>query len=470
MVSSISFFPSPAERSTVLLELARTVSSSFVPAELCRAIHAHVTRVLPATSFTVALAEPDGALHTELHVGPGGGGIELSAGERGHLLAGDFVVRTVERQVELLAPLLAQERLVGCLSAGRGADSPFDAADAHFLLAVGAVCGAAVENARLFGELRCGREEAELLESVARELSRSLELEDVARRVVARSAQVAEAPAALWLVQGELVRIVAATAGAGALGEERPLPPAAADQLAASLAAAEGAAILPGPVGGFGEAGMLLLPLVSGGRLLAVVTLLRGRRPPPPLERARLLVRLGLHALSAVQNALLHEEVRRLSLTDPLVDLPNRRQLDFFLEKEFAAAQRGRPLCFALFDLDHFKEFNDAWGHQAGDQALIRFAGVLRTETRAMNLAARYGGEEFASVLSDTSRAGAHAYAQRVRRRMGLELNGALTVSAGVAVYSEAMVAAADLVAAADRALYRAKLEGRNRVCLADMA
>ncbi len=146
------------------------------------------------------------------------------------------------------------------------------------------------------------------------------------------------------------------------------------------------------------------------------------------------------------------------------------RQLDFFLEKEFAAAQRGRPLCFALFDLDHFKEFNDAWGHQAGDQALIRFAGVLRTETRAMNLAARYGGEEFASVLSETSRVGAHAYAQRVRRRMGLELNGALTVSAGVAVYSETMTDAADLVAAADRALYRAKMEGRNRVCLADMA
>jgi len=171
-----------------------------------------------------------------------------------------------------------------------------------------------------------------------------------------------------------------------------------------------------------------------------------------------------------VQNALLHEEVRRLSLTDPLVDLPNRRQLDFFLEKEFAAAQRGRPLCFAIFDLDHFKEFNDAWGHQAGDQALIRFAGVLRTETRAMNLAARYGGEEFAAVLSDTSRAGAHAYAQRVRRRMAVELNGALTVSGGVAVYTEAVKDPAELVAAADRALYRAKLEGRNRVAMADMA
>ena len=300
MVASISFFPSPAERYTVLLELARTVSSSFVPAELCQAIHAHVTRVVPAHSFTVALATTDGGLKAELHVGPGSGTIELSAGERGHLLAGDFVVRTVEQQVELLAPLVAQERLVGCLSAGRGAEQPFDAGDAHFLLAVGAVCGAAVENARLFGELKCGRKDAELLECVARELSRSLELEDVARRVVARAAEVAAAPAALWLVQGDVARVVATTPGGGHPGEERRLPPGFAELLTAGLDAAGGAAIRPAPATGFFEPGTLLLPLVSGGRALAMVALLRADRPPPAAEQRRLLVRLGLHALSAV--------------------------------------------------------------------------------------------------------------------------------------------------------------------------
>ncbi|HEX9108441.1 MAG TPA: sensor domain-containing diguanylate cyclase [Longimicrobiales bacterium] len=467
MASSLSFYSSPAERYTVLLELARTVASSFVPAELCRAIHIHVTRVLPASSFTVALAGVGGVLRPEYQAGPGPADFELSPGERAHLLAGDFVVRTVERQVQLLSGLVARERLVGALVAGRGAERPFDAADAHFLLAVGAVCGAALENAQLFQDASRGREEAELLETVARELGRSLELQDVAGRIVARASEVAQAPASLWLLRGDVARLVASSPASPIALADRRLTAPVADRLAACVGVGQGAALVPAPVEGVGDAGTLLVPMVAGGRLVAFLTIRRAELPPPA-ERDRLMVRLGLHALSALQNVLLHEEVRRLSLTDPLVDLPNRRQLDFFLEKEFAAAQRGRPLCFALFDLDHFKEFNDAYGHQAGDQALIRFAGVLRTETRAMNLAARYGGEEFAAVLSETSRAGAHAYAQRVRRRMGADPERPLTVSAGVAVYAESMTSAADLVAAADRALYRAKLEGRNKVCVAD--
>ena len=244
----------------------------------------------------------------------------------------------------------------------------------------------------------------------------------------------------------------------------------ATDRLIAPVANAHGAALLPGPVEGLGDADSQVMPLASGGRLVAVLVIGRRDLPRPIPERRRLLERMALHALSAVENALLHEEVRRLSLTDPLVQLPNRRQLDFFLEKEFAAAQRGRPLCFVLFDLDRFKDYNDAHGHQAGDQALIHFADVLRMETRAMNLAARYGGEEFAAVLSETSKAAALGYAQRVRRRLSTEVAGVLTVSAGVAVYDESMALASELVAAADRALYRAKEEGRNRVCLAEGA
>src|SRR5690606_9331337 len=158
-----------------------------------------------------------------------------------------------------------------------------------------------------------------------------------------------------------------------------------------------------------------------------------------------------------------------LSLTDPLVQLPNRRQLDLFLEKEFAAAERGRPLCFVLYDLDRFKQYNDTQGHRAGDVALIRFASVLRTETRAMNLAARYGGEEFATVLSGTDLAGGRAHAERVRQRCAETFGGEITVSAGVAEYVREMRTPIDLVVAADRALYRAKVGRRNRVCVAEI-
>ncbi len=466
MATSISLFPTPAERYTVLLELARRISTSFVPAELCRAIYDNVARVLPVTSFTVSLAGAGGALVPQLHVGAAPATVDLTSSEREHLLAGDFVVRTTATHVELLASLLADRRLVGCLVARRGAVQPFDAADAHFLLAVGALSGVALENARLFQELSRRQQEAELLEAVARDLGRSLELEEVARRIVLRAAEVAEAPAALWRVSGDVASTLAAAPEASRGEGERRLPAGAAERIAARVADGHGATLLRAPVEGVGEPNTLLLPLVAGRRLVAVLVLERPELRESGTERV--LERLALHALSAITNSLLHEEVRLLSLTDPVVQLPNRRQLDFFLEKEFAAAQRGRPVSFVLFDLDHFKDFNDAHGHQAGDQALIRFADVLRTETRAMNLAARYGGEEFASVLSETTRAGAHGYAQRVRRRMAAAWEGKLTVSAGVAVYAESMTTAAELVAAADRALYRAKQEGRNRVCLAD--
>lgn len=463
---SISFFPTPAERFTVLLDLARTVSSSYVPAELCRTIYDHVSRVLPVTSFTVAMSGPAGGLLPQLHVGAAPATVDLTAGERDHLLAGDFLVRVSNGFIELLASLQAERRLVGCVVARRSPDQPFDAGDAHFLLAVGAVAGVALENARLFQEVSHRREEAELLEAVARELGRSLDLEEVAGRVVARTTELLEAPAALWLVQADHARVVAAAPGASLPARERRLEPGLADRVAACVADGHGAAVLEAPVEGLGAAETLLVPLASGRRLVGFLTV--ARKAPPDPERQRMVERLGLHALSALDNSLLHEEVRRLSLTDPVVQLPNRRQLDFFLEKEFAAAQRGRALCFVLFDLDHFKDYNDRHGHQAGDRALIRFADVLRTETRAMNLAARYGGEEFASVLSETSRWGAHAYAQRVRRRMATAWKGELTVSAGVAVYDDSYGTPDALVAAADRALYRAKEEGRNRVCLAD--
>jgi diguanylate cyclase (GGDEF)-like protein len=468
MATTISFFPSPAERYSVLLELARTVSSSFVPAELCRAISNHVARVLTTNSFTIALVGPGGKLRPELHVGTGVGTVELNAGERDHLVAGDFVVRTTEWAVEVLAGLTAANRLVGCIVARRGLDRPFDAADAHFLLAVGAVSGVAVENARLFHELRQRREEAELLETMSRELGRSLDLEDVADRVVNRTMDVVVAPVTLWLVRGGVARPIAAAPPAR-LGQDRRVEATAADRLTARIDGGHGAAVLPGPAEAFGDAESLVVPLASGGQLVALLTIARQQLPEPAVEHKRLLERLALHALSAIENAVLHEEVRRLSLTDPLVQLPNRRQLDFFLEKEFAAAQRGRRLCFVLFDLDLFKEYNDAHGHQAGDRALIRFGEVLRMETRAMNLAARYGGEEFAAVLSETSRDAAIGYAQRVRHRLAAEVPGGLTVSAGVAVYDETMATVAELVSAADQALYRAKQEGRNRVCVAEM-
>ncbi|MFW6079444.1 MAG: sensor domain-containing diguanylate cyclase, partial [Gemmatimonadota bacterium] len=299
---------------------------------------------------------------------------------------------------------------------------------------------------------------------------------------------IAGSPAVLWLRDGDRLRALArAGASSVRMGDDRALPASLASSFPGEPAGIWrtlpelGDPALPVrrtpeetvrphepaetavPIGI--EDGQVMVPLALGDRLVGVIAL--ETEEELGADRLRVLRRMAAFAASALENARLHAEVRRLSLTDPLVQLPNRRQLDLFLRKEFEAAHRGRQLCFALYDLDHFKDFNDTHGHRAGDIALIRFAEVLQHETRAMNLAARYGGEEFATVLSDTGRAGGRAHAERVRRRAEQVFAGRLTVSAGVAVYSPGMKSPIELVVAADDALYRAKTSGRNRVHVA---
>ena len=165
-------------------------------------------------------------------------------------------------------------------------------------------------------------------------------------------------------------------------------------------------------------------------------------------------------------------DAERQALTDVLTDLPNRRHALIVLEGAFAAAERGVPLSVALFDLDHFKGFNDRYGHEVGDEVLKTFAGVLGAATRRMNLSARFGGEEFISVLTDADREAARAFAERVRRGLGaIDLPwGPVTVSCGVATYEKGMGAPDFLVAAADQALYAAKEGGRDRTVVAGLA
>ena len=176
------------------------------------------------------------------------------------------------------------------------------------------------------------------------------------------------------------------------------------------------------------------------------------------------------------------EEVNRkledLSSTDALTGLANRRRFDAVWELEWQRALRqGFPLAIAMIDVDHFKDYNDHCGHQAGDDCLQRLAQVLAAATqRSGELAARYGGEEFVIVLPGVNPEDAIANAERIRSAVEA-LNivnsmaspaGTLTVSIGVASRVPTASDSPDhLLRAADAALYEAKHQGRNRVCFA---
>lgn len=162
-----------------------------------------------------------------------------------------------------------------------------------------------------------------------------------------------------------------------------------------------------------------------------------------------------------------------LSITDALTGLLNRRYLEERLAEELERSKRHRfPVSFLMLDIDNFKEYNDRFGHQAGDIALEMTAQCLKTALRTADVAARYGGEEFSVLLPQTSLAEAHIIAERIRHRVEhtsfphreSQQGGAVTVSIGISTFAPKVDTPETIIGAADQSLYLAKHRGKNRV------
>jgi diguanylate cyclase (GGDEF)-like protein len=169
-----------------------------------------------------------------------------------------------------------------------------------------------------------------------------------------------------------------------------------------------------------------------------------------------------------------HGRLRETAMRDELTGLYNRRALNGLFKGELERVRRyGGLLGLVLFDLDRFKGVNDRRGHEAGDEVLRVFAGVLRDRAREVDVPARYGGEEFAVLMPAAGRRAARLFAERVRQvleRTCIRSRGAefkVTVSAGVCMFTKHASSMRAMLRQADRALYRAKRSGRNRVCVA---
>jgi diguanylate cyclase (GGDEF)-like protein len=172
--------------------------------------------------------------------------------------------------------------------------------------------------------------------------------------------------------------------------------------------------------------------------------------------------------------ASLSRDLYRTAMRDGLTSAYNRRAFDLRLQSEIQEATlSGRPLGLLIFDVDFFKQLNDRWGHPAGDEALCEVADRLRLSLRRRDFFARYGGEEFAVIVRDATLAVALEVAERCRLAVesqrfvvGQEITD-ITVSVGVSCLTDITDedgAASRILANADRALYRSKHEGRNRV------
>jgi two-component system, cell cycle response regulator len=217
----------------------------------------------------------------------------------------------------------------------------------------------------------------------------------------------------------------------------------------------------------------MAVPFFSRGDLLGVVAVYGRPAAPFGSDDLESLETLAAQAGTAVDNVSLHEEAQRLSITDGLTGLWNRRQLELRCQEELERAIRfGRPVGVVFCDVDRFKAINDdpEWGHPGGDSVLVEVAQRLASATREIDVVARYGGEEFVLLLPETDLAGTYVLAEKVRRLVmerPIEHAGksrTVTLSFGVAAYPHSGANVRSLLDAADAALLRAKRAGRNRI------
>jgi diguanylate cyclase (GGDEF)-like protein/PAS domain S-box-containing protein len=221
--------------------------------------------------------------------------------------------------------------------------------------------------------------------------------------------------------------------------------------------------------------GYLCIPMMAQSEALGVLHLMQPDDIKMTDTKQRLAITMSEHIAMALSNLRLHETLRSQSIRDPLTGLFNRRFMEESLELEIRRASRNqRPLGMIMIDLDHFKYFNDNFGHEAGDLLLKELGTLLKSNIRGEDIACRYGGEEFTLILPEGTGAVTRQRAEFFReaiQRLDVHFRGhplgKITASMGVAVFPDHGRTANALVDAADKALYRSKAAGRDKVTLA---
>jgi diguanylate cyclase (GGDEF)-like protein len=217
---------------------------------------------------------------------------------------------------------------------------------------------------------------------------------------------------------------------------------------------------------------VVCLPMPALGSIVGVIHLERTQPNSFEPETVQRAARIAEQVALAIANARLMKTMEGLAMTDPLTGLRNARFFDSYLEQQLLVAEREKEsVGLIMLDVDHFKQFNDTYGHPAGDEALRALARTMRSVIRASDVVARYGGEEFIIAMSDATLPDVRLVAEKIRAaveqtvvEIGPGRYGRITVSLGIVATDTHRVDQKGLVSLADAALYKAKAGGRNRV------
>jgi len=220
---------------------------------------------------------------------------------------------------------------------------------------------------------------------------------------------------------------------------------------------------------------VLCVPIFSKKRPAAVLEMVNKIGAPFDRQDLRLLTRLSEQASIALERAMLHEQAATLGVMDELTKLYNARYLEQALDREVRRCRRyGSIMALIFLDLDRFKTINDRYGHLLGSQCLAEVARIMASNVRDVDILARYGGDEFVVILPETTVATARMVAERLHAGISTHvflkdagIKAHLSASIGIAGLPDHAKTKDDLVRKADEAMYQAKSEGRNRICIA---
>jgi len=386
------------------------------------------------------------------------------------------------------APIIAHGQVIAFFSLDKTEPYFYRQEHATYLAAFASQAALAIENARLYSEAQRRSEEQRMLYAAARDFSAGLEAEAILQAVVHHTVEALRAAICIVLRwEPALEQVVVVQACEAVTSGSMPLTTAYSlrtePMLYRALTECEPLRLQPHSADDstflfrFAQMKLLILPLATGLKS-AVYGLVVVGRTADAVDFNDTDVQLGqslaTQAATALENARLYAEVESLAVTDSLTGIANRRAFDRALERELVRARHyGYPLALVMIDVDSFKQYNDTYGHLAGDQRLRAVARLLTQCVREIDFVARYGGEEFVIILPDTNRQQALQVAEQIRRSAEAEYTGSLngqvipgyTLSMGVAVFPEDAQTPSELLLAADYAELTAKRTGKNRVC-----
>jgi len=394
---------------------------------------------------------------------------------------------------QIWVPLMVKNKLIGVVTLGRKQDgSLYQETELSFILQMGNQAAVALESAMLDDEKeRASRELAKkmanlsILYSVSKALNFANDLKKILLFILDKARDAVDAQkASLMLLDSKTNELVVHVV--------RGIPPEVEAKInsgemectrirfgegVAGKVAAQRQHLLLNEVredNRFKQSGtsyvdsILCMPLIANDEVIGVINLTNKKQGGKFSEEdVELLSTLANQAAITIYNAKLYH----LAITDGLTQLKIHRYFQQRLDEEIVRSERfGHPVSLIMSDIDHFKKFNDTYGHQEGDIVLIETAKIFRLTVREVDIAARYGGEEFAIILPETNADEAKAMAETIRKRVEAHdypsKQGKLkvTVSFGVASYPKDAKTKDDLIGAADKALYKSKEGGRNRV------